>query len=74
METLDPHEIFGVLLSTPVLLITVVLILALLSGVAAQLVAWAEELGHRWDDRPWLRRSTKEQYGRHVRAELENVR
>ncbi len=73
METPDP-QIFSLLVSTPVLLATVVLTLALLSGVAARLLTCVEELGHRWDGRSCLRRSTKEQYGTHVRAELKNIR
>lgn len=73
METFG-LEIFNLLPSAAVLIGPATLALALLTGFAANMLQWAEDLGYRWETRSAFRASTAERYRTNVRFDLENIR
>lgn len=72
MELLG-SEIIGLLLSAHVLFTAAALALVLLSGIAADVISYIENLGHHWEARSLAQRPTGARYGTDVGAELENV-
>ncbi len=66
-------EIIGLLLSAHVLLTAAALALVLLSGIAADVLSYVEDLGHRWEARSVVRHPAGARYGADVGAERESV-
>lgn len=73
METFG-LEIFNLLPSAAVLIGPATLALVLLTGFAANVLQWVEDLAYRWETRPAFRRPTAQRYRTNVRFELENIR
>jgi len=66
-------EIIGLLAPVHVLLMAAAVTLVLLSGLAARVMSYLEDLGYRRGARALLRRSAGGRYDAAVRAEQENV-
>ena len=55
------------------LLTAAALALVFLSGIAADVLSFVEDLGHRWEARSLVRRPAGARYGTDVAAERESV-